>query len=390
MKLSEFNELQTSEVNNLEFEVDHNRSFSNTSFNNCTFKFTNNGNLRFSGAAIKNCRFIGLDGNTFEEFANGCGDLDLQNVELLSDSSISGSFRKIGLSVRLIQRLDDTSFCNNYSTISSTIWESKINGFCYHLSYASVTFIHSEAESVCNKLREIDIKKSLSNVRFERNIPKWEKEILHTASCTQVVFNNYQVHPYFFATKCKKDSNGVDFSNAILIDNWSRLRKQYTGLSLLVIIILTLAFFLPLILKYVMLVSTSAQIGSSILGQSNKVINIIYDKIPFYEVLFFNGKSGLVGWLHFFLTSLLIAYNFTRLYITFAVSKLREEERFVSDSKFPISSLHPKKYGHLVIISAWLRGFFILVFLYSLFKFGSVFFMDIIDFESIDFEVLKR
>lgn len=118
----------------------------------------------------------------------------------------------------------------------------------------------------------------------------------------------------------------ADFQSAKkLVDDWIDLRDEFTGIRLYKILILTAAFFSPIILKTALLLGFAHAIPEAI---------IHYEQTPVWHLLLFGDKSGRGAYAHLFFFSLLAIFNLLRLFVTLEVSRLRDREDYLIAAGF--------------------------------------------------------
>ncbi|MBL4559675.1 MAG: hypothetical protein JKX79_01695 [Labilibaculum sp.] len=343
IKLSEFlhqpHSPADSESINIVFIVDTNftkQGGGKYIFKNCEFLFTEKGLIRFDNCIIENCVFIGI--NDLELYSKEKnkenGNILINQCEHFKNNRFKGVFRNLSFSHTNIVNLIDDSICIKTTFSSLKITNAKINGQCNQLIFNYSKFITSKG-----------------------NVSIWNKIILDGAKCDKAIFDNVRVNPFYLATKCDNKAS-LDLSRATLIDDWSRLRKKYAGISLFIVFILTFLFFLPLLTQSFFLLLTS-KINSTI---------VEFNSTPLWKALLFGGKENLSAFLYFCLTIVLILYNSGRLWMTISIAKLREEENFLKDSNFQLVSIHPEKLKTQLIVDKLLNFMFWISFVYSIFK----------------------
>lgn len=317
---------------------------SNFEFNNCDFKISDKGVLILSKNELTDCTFHGQV-DSFLAHSNE-GSL-IFNEAILIDCTITGEYNQLNFVKSDLNDITENSHAKTFQAYGETeMLNCKILGSCKTLHLDSCIIRAS------NK-RKIN-KKSI-----------WNKEIRLNANCNNTVFSNIRVHPYYLSTKCH-DKNSIDLSDAKLIDDWSRLRKNYSGISLFIVFLLSFLFFLPLFTKSFFLIIVS-----------KTPIPPEFPKSTLGEVIFFGGDSGIKAIIHFALTTTLLIYNSVRIYLTIAISKLREEEKFLSDANFQIVSISPNKYKFHLRLDKVLRYLFWVSFIYSIYKFAVTLFIEV-------------
>lgn len=302
---------ETNEIRNVELVVDGPMSRMGSgelAFQGCKFLFTNTGSIKFQDCKIINCTFVGL--NNLHSFTTDAGSLEIISCKEFQNNQIGEQFRKIHIENSVLNNFTDESVTTIYNIDDVEITDFSIMGACESIQLSLVKFQSS---------------------KFINSV--WDKKIIKRATCNRIIFDNVKINPFYFATKCH-DKSTLDISRAKLIDNWSRLRKKYSGLSLFIVFLLTFLFFLPL-LTHTFFLLTLSKIDNS--------LNSI-KRIPLWEALLFGGKLGLNAVFYSLLTLTLLLYNTGRIFMTVSISRLREEEIFLKDSNFNLVSIHPEKY----------------------------------------------
>jgi len=324
----------TNEVYGQELWVDSNIARAGSGellFDNCTFVFFKNGKLKIQDCAIKNCTFKGLE--NLHDFTTESGILEIISCKVFRNNQFIQQFRTIHIQESVISVLIDESIAIYYTITSSEVFNSKVLGACEYFQTRSVSFL-SPSQSLL-----------------------FSKKIIKRAICEETIFDDVKLNPFYLATKCHNKTT-LDISRATLIDHWSRLRKKYTGLSLIIVFILTILYFTPIFFQSFFLISLS------------KIDISFYNiqKIHLWKALLFNGKQGFDAFIHAALTTVLVFYNVTRIIITISIAKLREEEIFLKDSNFNLVSIHPHKYKTLLKFDKILGYLFWISIAYTLFK----------------------
>lgn len=326
------------------FSVNSSTDISNYKFENCTFNL-------YSGAILNsnNSSFTGTSFVSKSEKQQHKPKLNILGSLVFFDVSINGEFEKIDLNWVKANILIDISKTKNF-----VILNSEICNF----------FIEGEAETIQIEDSYFTSKKQKEKTKDNHSI--WNKKIIKNAVCNNTIFHNVRVHPFYLATKCKNKST-LDLTGAELIDDWSSLRKRYSGLSLFIVFLLSLSFFLPLITQsFFLLLSNKIDPG---------VVN--FSKSPLWEVLLYGGKEGWERALYAILTSILTIYNLLRIYMTISIARLREEEKFLSDSNFQLVSIHPDKFITQRFIDKVLKILFWISFIYAMIKFKDTLFISV-------------
>ncbi len=307
----------------------------------CTFIYESSGGITFHNCVISNCIFIGLaKPELYGEGHFGHAWFDSTKVDGII---LKNSFKIVLFGKCSVKNLTDESYSESFNSSSSQISDFNIRGYCTKIHFKEVTF---------------------SSTSSEKSV--WKKGIGLTAHCESVAFNDVNIHPYWLAAKCK-DKSSLDLTRATLIDDWSRLRKKYAGMSLLIVLILTFLYFLPIFFHAFYL-----SLASKITIELPSI-----RKVPLWEVLLYGGKTGYVAGIYAFLTVVLLLYNVGRLYMTVSISRLREEENFLNDSNFPIAAIPPEKYKNQVLLDKILSTLFWISIIYTVFKLFDALFLEV-------------
>lgn len=355
-------------VNNIEFIVDT-EFVSKRTYERCVFRLESKGSIKFVNVHLINCSF---NGSVLSEDLES----ELQSLRLINCKFNKVSFRSKFASIRIegcneSYVIIDNSDTDNYQITNSTFYNSNFFGKCSDLHLTNVDF----------RIKMV-VKYPLRNLitfirtNFIRTHSIWDKEITHNANCNKITFDKVSVNPFYLITKCS-DKSGIDLSNAKLIDNWSKLRKSYSGLSLTIIFLLTLIFFLPLFLKYFIISSTADLTQSDFLHKTTNVV-------PFWRVMLYGGQEDFLGFLHVVLTVILLSYNTIRLILTISIARLREEEKFMGDAGFENPAIHPDKLKIHVKAHRVLNYMFYIVVIYSVIKFFQAMQVEVLDISTID------
>ena len=334
----------------------------------CEFHFNASSeiNLELRNSIITNCSFE----SDMLYLRHVVNDLAFYDCNECKNIKFSGGFSNITLINSNFFKFKDLSSCQNYKMSHVRFNVFQMLGHCHTLKLLNCKFydISATDRDFTETLRTADNlnyedKKRDSNLKhFEFLAPKygnsiWNMPIRNSAICKDVLFDNVYINPFYFATKCT-DKSTLDFSKAILIDDWSRLRKKYSGINLFIVFFLTLIFFLPYLAKsYVLLMLANVDVA-----------NIEITKVPLWEVLLYGGKEGYLRYGYLILSIVLILYNVVRLWMTISIGKLREEERYLKDSNFQMVSIHIDKLTtHVKVDKILTIGLWISV-VYSIFK----------------------
>lgn len=309
-------------------------------FEGCKFTFESTGALKLQNCIIRDCIFQGLDSLLTSPIDQGF--LEVISCKTFQKNRFNGEFRRIDIQDSVIADFKDDSIATHYSISTTEVLGFTIKGECEFL--------------VTNTIYFREPKKKYSPWHT-KNYSIWDKKVAKTINCTQTIFDNVKLNPFYFVTKCT-DKSQIDLSRATLIDNWSRLRKKYAGLSLFIVFFLSFLFFLPIFThSFLLLTISKAEIQVQ-----------IFDKIPLWKVLLFGGKEGISALGYSILTIVLVLYNIGRVYMTISISKLREEETFLKDSNFNLAAIHHEKYKGQLVLDRILSLMFWLSVAYSLLK----------------------
>jgi len=319
---------------NLTIEVDS-KIFptpSNYHFEHCHFIFKSEGYVQFTKSYFVSCKFQGEPKNKEHKYS---AVLMFISCTEFSTINFLGGFQHLLIHSTEIRGLNDTSNCTNYIiSEGSSVHSFLIKGRCESIDINGTFFTSTKVQE-----------------------GKWDKEIIKSAKCIKTIFEKVQVNPFYLATKCD-DKSSLDLTSATLIDNWSMLRKNYAGISLIIIIALTLVFFLPLITHSFFLM-LSSKIDISLIPK---------ERTSLWSVLLFGGKSGFSAIFYATLTIILLLYNLGRIWMTITIAKLREEEKFLADSNFQLVSIHPEKYKSQLFMHGILKLMLLVSVGYSILK----------------------
>ncbi len=320
-------------------------------FIKCVFRLTNEGVLDFSNDDFDECEFIGID--NLDSYYEDRGNLSFNNCTTIEDIKIKGEFKEIKFQESKLIDFIEESKVIDYTFEDSSIQNFIIKGECRTINMVNTNF---DSDTLIESLRNEDIKELLKKGKYLWKKSLWNKRINVKATCDIVTFEKSKVDSYYLVSKCL-DKKTLDLSNAKLIDNWSRLRKNYSGISLYIVFILTFLFFLPFITQSFFLVVTSKV----------DVINAL-PKIPLWEILIYGNKEGIQANIYCALTIVLLLYNTGRFLMTIIIARMREVEKYKEDLNLRSTTTHPDKYRLLLIIDKILFGFFWISFIYSMFK----------------------
>ena len=342
----------------LDFIIEESITISNLKLTGCTFSFTDDGSLIANECNFSYSKFIGI--KHFRPFNNSSGNLSIKEGSIQSDIEIKGCFSSVNLDNAHFRFINDSSITDKYNVTNSDFYSSKINGETRSLTLTNVNVVGEE------KVFGYMAKMYSS---FDRKSFRWNKSIFVEAICSKVSFNNIKINPFYLSVKCiNKDT--IDLSGAYLIDDWSRLRKKYSGINLIIIALLTFIFVLPYLVQYFGLLALTDIVDTNAKPIKTKQL---------WEVLVFGGKFGFEAGLYCFLTVILLIYNTARLWITITISKLREEEMFLADANYKIISLNPNKYKVQKNVDKILSILFYISIGYSILKTRDFLFTQVID-----------
>lgn len=242
IKISEFDYSIYKEnlpVDNVKFIIDQDFNTGHV-FKNCQFEIVGNFSLSFQSASLDECVIVGLK-NELNSTDNRI-NLSLKDCNKIEDLKISGNFNSVrfysGNNMKVIY-LEDGASSNYYHVENSEFINCRVFGRTKDLGCFN-SIIKGDLKYKAAKINGL--------LRYIFRIPHshWDKKIDRVADCKNVSFDKTELNPFYLSTKSpNKDS--IDLSNAILVDQWSELRKKYSGLSLFIVFVLTAIFFLPLL-----------------------------------------------------------------------------------------------------------------------------------------------
>lgn len=300
-------------------------------FDSCTFQFTSTGRLSLDNVDIKNCIFQGvIDLETFDSKEE---QLKIINCKVQT-LKFTQQFKGILILNSTLRHFTDESITGKLMISNSNLIDFKIFGITSTIHLVQTVF---QTEKDRNSI--------------------FGKKIILEAICNKVTFDDVKINPFYLATKCY-DKSTLDITRATLVDDWSKLRKRYAGLSLFIIFLLTFLFFLPILTHSFFLLTLTKL--------NNAPIN--FENVPLWKALLYGGKTGWQAFGYSLLTFILLFYNIGRLYLTITVSKLREEENFLKDANFSLVSIHPDKIKTLLKIDRILSILFWISIGYSCLK----------------------
>lgn len=150
----------------------------------------------------------------------------------------------------------------------------------------------------------------------------WAPEIDVSADLTRVRFDGSTIVVGSWSDVCVKKENVYLQTARRIIDDWSELRTEYTGVRLYIILLLTLAFIAPYIGKAWAL---------SVAANLMRSVPVDVTLVPLWHAMLF--PTGVrVG--PAVLALLLLAYNGGRLWLTFRIAAMREREEHLLDTGF--------------------------------------------------------
>ena len=294
-------------------------------FKDCDFELNESGTARFEKCTISDCSFKGSKAKT----------LTFQHCPNISNIELTGHFSQVTFTSCTLKGLVDNSNSPLLQFQRTTVIDSQIGGKCSKL----VLFESNFKSTKLNKA-------------------SWNKQVDVQVQCTNSTFNKIKLNPYYLATKCD-DKSSLDLSGAMLIDDWSRLRKKYAGINLIIVFLLTLIFFLPLITKSFVLL-LAAKIDPDLMS---------FERVQLWEAILFDGKEETFSRISYIvLTFVLLLYNIGRLWLTISIAKLKEEEQFLNDSNFQLVSIHPEKLKNQLFVDRILNWMLVISIAYSAMK----------------------
>ncbi|MDY6994382.1 MAG: hypothetical protein SVR94_17500 [Pseudomonadota bacterium] len=104
----------------------------------------------------------------------------------------------------------------------------------------------------------------------------------------------------------------IDVHKAKIEDKWLNLRKKYTGIGLLWVLLFTFIFLLPYVVETFFYVVTS-----------RLTEHISYEKWSLFEALLYSDKTGMYGKFYCALGIAVILYNAIRFFLTLFLSRVR-------------------------------------------------------------------
>lgn len=331
MRISELS-LIKKEYKDLEIIVDSNYTSTDSTFISCTIKFTECGKLTLQNCYISTCTFVGID--KLSNYNKGYGELSILKSTSFIHNTLTNKYAVILFFYTKLNHFADNSISTHYKFENSEVTDFLIEGETKKVTLNTTVF---DSSSIPNSL--------------------WNKKVSIDFVCQKVTFLNIKLNPYFLATKCD-DKSSIDLSQAIIVNDWEKLRKKYSGLSLFIVFLLTAIFFIPLFTNSFFLLLISKL----------KPNNLTIKEAPLWDVILFDGKQGIKGWFHCILTFTLLFYNIARIYITVIVARLREGEHFLENNGFKKFAMHRDKYEKILPIDKALAIIFWISLSYSLFK----------------------
>lgn len=363
---------------NITFLIDQKLDFDKHDFENCVFYWQEEPKqVIFKNSTLNNCQFYGAEERVAGNKWTGIVEFNACYGNIVK---LNGKFHSIYfLNCRALSSVIDNSESLTYIMRDSEFWSFKIAGKSRRVDLDRSIFRSTE-NSISWKSRLVDwtsqnlpfvVSRIISSILKQGADQKnelvdylsiWDKEIELEAKIDNSHFKNVQINPYFFSVTCN-DKDSVNLTEAIFIDNWSKLRKGYSGVRLYIVLLLSLAFFLPLIIESLILI-----LGSHI-EIDGKPWEKYFIMIPLWKVLLFGKALTTTGMIiNAVLTVILMLYNVVRVTMTFRIAKLREEEKFLLDAGYKKVSPHPAKYKKLLNWSKWLTLILSISILYALWK----------------------
>lgn len=268
--------------------------------------------------------------------------LNFENCSFIEDSSFIGWFNNIKFSYS--HRLDGLTFVETATVVALVSEESRKfeNSHFYGKFHRWIT----------------------PNCTFKNCI--WRPKITDYANVKNCKFPECEVTISDWLNVCE-DKSGVDFKIAKKVnDNWAKLRDDYTGARLYIILLFTAGFFMPYAAKSLMLMLSSYT-----------KVDIVVGKHTLAEALFFGKYTGWWSVAYCALGGILVSYNVARFIFTLAVAKKREREEHLNQIGFNINrpsenELKPYMIWHKIL--TWLYWLSVGVFL---FRVGEALFTDV-------------
>ena len=211
----------------------------------------------------------------------------------------------------------------------------------------------------CDNIKEVDFKQtydtiSIENSKFFDSI--WYPKDISTLFISSTIFGKGCTVYIDSLTNILKSRDTLDIHKATVIDKWLELRKHYTGTGLLWIVLFAIVFILPYAVRVSMYSTTTplVPIQSSVLIDAffdytsaffdEDPLLIIDDELieirtqSLFTALFIGPYESLLSKiLYFASSSLVIIYNFLKFYMTMTLSRLREEEEYLTLYKFQVT-----------------------------------------------------
>jgi hypothetical protein len=318
---------------NIDFTFQDSITLNKIEFENCRFTLARSGiTLEINNCKLKDVMIFGLppEGGTIST-------VKFVQIEYGQTIKLSKTFGLIEFTNSTIDRLIDESAAEDVVFQFATISNFKILGEANYCTIKHSKFV------------------PMTSTFPKSEVSIWNKKIFTTISSEKGIFGDIKLNPFYFATRCH-NRKSIDLSQVTLIDDWSMLRKNYAGVRLWIVFLLTFAFFLPIIVHSYFLM---------LLGRTGLEIT---KNTTLWRVLLFGNGQGLEAFLHCTLTLLLMFYNSGRLWLTMNVSKLLEEQRFLNDSSFEVVAVHPDKLVCQLQIHKLLNIFFWVSVTYTIYK----------------------
>jgi len=318
------------EISDKDFIVERIEQSIFNSFTRCTFQFSSTSKLTLVDSTITNCEFFGVSGIEYQDTNHGI--LAFQNAKV-KDSKFSQKFNRITLARCDIYDLNDYADIDTYNINSCTAYNCFFSGTTrsFHTDGARFTQLF-KTPTVTDWVKR---KLELTGLFPRKPKSLWVKEITFFSKNHNTVFDKISIEPYYLSTKCS-DKSSLDITGAEFIDDWSKLRKKYSGMRLIVVMLLSLTYFLPLIL-HVLGLFYLAKITEDAISKAPTT--------PLISIIIFGGAETILGaTINCLTTIVVLGYNITRILLTLSIAKLREEEKFLQDSGFATVTPNPNKY----------------------------------------------
>lgn len=383
------------------FKVDGLSTWQGHRFEGCIFYFDyDSTEVIFASCELTNCFFLSVENDKSDQKRYN-QKITINKSELVN-ISLKGVFNAIQISnCPKIEIFNDYSICKtSYHLTSSKVRDFRISGECdtlnilksdFTASPLTLSFPYKIHSYILNYLPKIFIRlyklllsKSTNNALATDSVlgskSVWLKEIKSTSIINDAHFRNVAVDPYYFSVTAE-EKNRVNMTQATFIDSWLQLRKDYSGVRMYIVLLLSIMFFLPIITESFVLMSASKITPVNPMPDERNIENDttklyypiknwvdqkirkkIRGWIPETKPMklghiIFLGKSDDAFYMfaHCALTLVLLFYNLSRIWMTFRIAKIREEERFLLDAGYSKVTPHNVKYSSLIEFSKWLR-----------------------------------